>query len=73
MPWTNYRDGKCTSMEEYKCKIWKASFKTAGDIAIWTCQGCDKGSAHEHTMKLPHELDLRVPRYAPIDGQDGGR
>ena len=60
---------KCDPIIEYNCATWRASFKKAGDIAIWACQGCDKGVAHEHTMKLPHELDLRVPRYAPIDGE----
>ncbi len=63
----------CHPVTEFCCTVWRNSITTVGNDTHWFCPGCAEGIAHEYTMKLPHELDLRVPRYAPIDGQTGGR
>ncbi len=58
----------CDAQTEYRCLVWQESFRKAGGQVFWACQGCEKGKAHDAEMCDPGQ-----PRYAPIDGQTGGR
>ncbi len=58
--------GKCDALTEYRCSVWRESFRKAGGIVRVTCQGCEKGIAHKTEMSDPGQ-----PVYAPIDGGIG--
>ncbi len=54
---------KCDALTEYSCQVWQESFRKAGGMVRFTCQGCEKGIAHKMEMGDPGQ-----PVYAPVDG-----